>query len=98
MTKLNRAHAQLLATLASLPPPTIVGAADLTDLEARVDHLRDIYRAVTDYLIAVSSDTTDHLAGLSRRNWDKVELTIWDQMNEDDNSPIASAEVGASTP
>jgi hypothetical protein len=81
MHKLDRAHAALVAQLASLRPSPIRGSADSIDVENRIDHLQELYCAVTNYLDAVVADTADHLPVHGNR--DKVELVLFDLISED---------------
>jgi hypothetical protein len=83
MSKLNRAHSDLIARLASLRPSAIHGAADLADAENRADYLKDIFSTVNVFLDAVVTDTVSHLPGISRTNRDKVVVAVWDLMNTD---------------
>jgi hypothetical protein len=81
MTKLNSAHADLLARLSSLRPSPIRGTA--ADAENRADYLKEVFSTVTAFLDVVVTDTVGHLPGISRINRDKVEVAVWDMMNVD---------------
>jgi hypothetical protein len=83
MTKLNHAHADLVARLASLRPSPIRGTADLADAENRADYLKEVFSTVNAFLDAVVTDTVGHLPGISRTNRDKVEVAVWDMVNAD---------------
>jgi hypothetical protein len=81
---LERAHLDLVRALANTPPPRIRGAADLADVEAVADHLREVFLAVTAYEEAVIADAMGHLP-VSRANHDEVESLLWAMLNEDDH-------------
>ncbi len=88
MHKLDRAHAALVARITSLRPSPIRGSAHAVDVENRIDHLQELYCAVTGYLDAVVSDTADHLP--VRRDRYEVELVLFDSISEDDASDVIS--------
>jgi hypothetical protein len=83
MTKLNHAHADPLARLASLRPSPIRGTADLADAENRADYLKEVFSNVNAFLDAVVTDTVKPSPGISRMNRDKVEVAVWDMVNVD---------------
>jgi hypothetical protein len=83
MTKLNHAHADLVARLAGLRPSPIRGTADLAAAENRADYLKEVFSTVNAFLDAVVTDTVGHLPGISRMNRNKVEVAVWDMVNVD---------------
>lgn len=82
-SSLERAHCTLIAHLATRRPIRIRGSADLADLHNVVDHLRDVFGAITAYMDAVVADTTDHLS-LTRTNRAEVEALLFHMVNEGD--------------
>jgi hypothetical protein len=89
MTKLNRAHAQLLATLASLTPPRIVGTADAADVLTRTEHLQAVHGAIIEYLEEVLDDTVTHLPA-GPANQHEIELIVWDAVNRDPDYDVVA--------
>jgi len=83
MTKLNRAHADLIVRLSNLRPSAIQGTADLIDAENRSDYLKEVFSTVNTFFEAIVTDTVNHLPGISRMNREKVEVAVWDLMNAD---------------
>jgi hypothetical protein len=87
VSSLERAHRELIAYLANARPIRIRGVADLADVDNVVDHLQDVFHTVTVYMDAVVIDAADHLP-VSRTNRDKVEILLWDMLNEDGHGDL----------
>jgi hypothetical protein len=82
------AHVNLVRALAALQPPRIIGQVDANDIEARCDHLRDMYSVFTRYLDEIVIDTTNHLSG----NRAKVALILFDSISDPDWDVVAALE------
>jgi hypothetical protein len=88
--RLERSHLELIQRLSVLFPHQIVGGpADTADVEARIDHLRAIFRAVLDYEQAVIEDTAAQIVG-GRRG--EIVQHLWDGISDDDDWVVAALE------
>jgi len=78
---LELAHVNLLHALTALAPPSIDGNADVSEVQARIDHMRAVYDAVNRYAAGIIEDTTDHLPGPFNRS--AAENIVGDLGNSD---------------
>jgi hypothetical protein len=83
-SRLERAHIDLTRALSALPPHRIIGNADAADVEARADHLHQVFCLTAAYIDAVILDTMNHMATATDPDWLKIELILGDAVNDPD--------------